>query len=180
MPWIGSWRAALPKGTFSPPINHSGTLGKIGRDGAIGVERRPTTSNRTSALPANVRPFHTDLRTTHAQPVPTIGVASWARRAVASKAVRHADSTDLGDLEDLLSGLRAVDSLVERKSGIFYRHSRAFLHFHQDPNGLCADVRLDSDGDFIRMRVDTRTERALLLREVTRSVSSTSHRQRTE
>ncbi len=107
-------------------------------------------------------------------------MVSWARRDVASKAVKHADSTALGDLEDLLSDLRAVDGLVERKSGIFYRRSRAFLHFHQDPSGLYADVRLDMDGDFIRMRVNTMAERASLLREVTRSVSSISHTPPTE
>ncbi len=72
-----------------------------------------------------------------------------------------------------------MDGLVERKSGIFYRHSRAFLHFHQDPNGLYADIRLDVDGDFIRLPVNTRGERALLLREVARSVSVTGRRQPT-
>lgn len=94
--------------------------------------------------------------------------------------MKHADSTALGDLEDLLADLRAVDGLIERKSGVFYRRSRAFLHFHQDPTGLFADVRLDIEGDFIRMRVNTRTEKALLLGEVRRSVSSTSHMPPTE
>ena len=80
----------------------------------------------------------------------------------------------------MLSDLRAVDDLVERKPGIFYRRSRAFLHFHEDPSGLYADVRLDVDRDFTRMRVNTRAERALLLREVRRSVPSTSHTLTTE
>ena len=105
---------------------------------------------------------------------------SGPRRAIASNAVKHADSTALEVIEDLLSDLRATDGLVERKSGIFYRRSRAFLHFHQDPNGLYADVRLDIDGDFIRMPVSTRTERALLLREVSRALSSSSRGQPTK
>ena len=88
--------------------------------------------------------------------------------------MKHADASALGDLEALLSDLRAVDGLVERKPGIFYRRSRAFLHFHEDRSGLYADVRLDINGDFIRMRVNTKAERAQLLRQVTRSVSSTS------
>jgi hypothetical protein len=94
--------------------------------------------------------------------------------AIASQAVKHADSTALGDLEDRLSDLRAVGGLVERKPGIFYRRSRAFLHFHQDPGGLYADVRLDMDGDFVRMRVNTVAERASLLGEVIQSVASSS------
>jgi hypothetical protein len=88
--------------------------------------------------------------------------------------VKHADAGALGDLEALLSDLRAVAGLVERKPGIFYRRSRAFLHFHEDRSGLFADVRLDIDGDFIRMRVSTKAERAQLLRQVIRSVSTTS------
>jgi len=49
--------------------------------------------------------------------------------------VKHAGSAALEGIEDLLQQLRTVPGLVERKQGIFYRRSRAFLHFHEDPSG---------------------------------------------
>jgi hypothetical protein len=53
--------------------------------------------------------------------------------------------------------LRTVDGLTEKKRGVFYRGSRAFLHFHEDPSGLYADVRVDAD--FERFRVMTKAQR---------------------
>ena len=49
--------------------------------------------------------------------------------------------------------LRTIDGLKERKRGVFYLKSRAFLHFHEDPAGLFADIRLAGD-DFDRFGVD--------------------------
>ena len=80
--------------------------------------------------------------------------------------MKHAGAAALVRIDGLLAQLRAVDGLVERKPGIFYRGSRAFLHFHEDPTGLYADVRFASGEDFVRVPVNTRTERANLLREV--------------
>lgn len=57
--------------------------------------------------------------------------------------------------------MRQLDELVEKKRGIFYRRSKAFLHFHEDPSGLHADVRLSVD--FERFRVETRAEQDDLL-----------------
>ena len=57
--------------------------------------------------------------------------------------MRHAGAQTIGRLEALLARLRAIDGLVERKPGIFYLGSRAFLHFHEDPAGVFADIRLD-------------------------------------
>jgi hypothetical protein len=54
--------------------------------------------------------------------------------------MRHARDHDLDRLEDLLVQLRALSGLVERKRGVFYRKSRAFLHFHEDPKGMFADI----------------------------------------
>jgi hypothetical protein len=64
-----------------------------------------------------------------------------------------------------LSDLRAIDGLVEKSPGTFYRRSRAFLHFHADPSGLYADVRLHGD-DFDRRPVHTRAEQQQLLRAI--------------
>jgi hypothetical protein len=37
--------------------------------------------------------------------------------------------------------IRAVDGLVEKKRGSFYRGSRAALHFHEDPAGFFPDLK---------------------------------------
>jgi hypothetical protein len=82
--------------------------------------------------------------------------------------VRHATPAGLERISDLLETLREVDGLVERTPGVFYRRSRAFLHFHEDPTGMFADVRLAGD-DFVRLRVTSRSEQATLLRRVRRA-----------
>jgi hypothetical protein len=81
--------------------------------------------------------------------------------------VKHVTPAGLDELEEVLSELRRVDGLTEKKRGVFYRGSRAFLHFHEDPTGMYADVRVDTD--FERLRVTTKTERRRLLSVVRRS-----------
>ena len=82
--------------------------------------------------------------------------------------MRHATPPALDELEPLLSRLRRIDQLVEKKRGVFYRKSKAFLHFHEDPAGLHADIRLETD--FERFRVQTRAEQDFLIERITRSV----------
>ena len=79
-------------------------------------------------------------------------------------AMKHAGSPALDRLEPLLTEIRAVPGLVERSRGVFYRRSKAFLHFHEDPSGLYADIRRDAE--FERYRVETAAERATLLRAI--------------
>jgi hypothetical protein len=79
--------------------------------------------------------------------------------------VKHIGADALDRLEPLLQSLRALDGLVEKKRGVFYRRSKAFLHFHEDPAGLFADVRLTGP-DFDRLRVSTRAEQQGLVRRV--------------
>jgi hypothetical protein len=78
--------------------------------------------------------------------------------------VRHARTEALDDLEPFLERLRAVPGLVEKKRGVFYVRSRAFLHFHEDPSGLHADVRLGPE--FTRVRAETADERDALLARI--------------
>ena len=66
--------------------------------------------------------------------------------------------------------MRGVAELREKKRGTFYRGSRAFLHFHEDPAGLFADVRLAGD-DFTRLRATTRAEQRLLLAALRKALS---------
>jgi hypothetical protein len=75
--------------------------------------------------------------------------------------MKHVSAEGLDDLDDVLRRLREIDGLTEKKRGVFYRRSRAFLHFHEDPSGLYADVRLGDE--FERVRVTTKAERKHLV-----------------
>jgi hypothetical protein len=75
--------------------------------------------------------------------------------------MKHAGADALDALGDLLKSLRTRRTLVERRPGIFYVGGRAFLHFHEDPGGLFADLRLD--GEWWRFPANTPDERAELL-----------------
>lgn len=56
--------------------------------------------------------------------------------------MKHATDPSLDTVEDLLGHIRLVPGLTEKKRGVFYRKSRAFLHFHEDPAGMFADLRV--------------------------------------
>ena len=77
--------------------------------------------------------------------------------------MKHATPAALDQLDALIAELRALPGLVEKSRGVFYRKSRAFLHFHEDPRGLFADVR-DAEGrDFERIDVTQEAGRRALL-----------------
>ena len=78
--------------------------------------------------------------------------------------MKHAGSEALDRLESLLAVLRDMPGLREKSRGTFYRGSRAFLHFHEDPTGLFADIRVDVE--FERVRVTTANEQERLLQRV--------------
>jgi len=78
--------------------------------------------------------------------------------------MKHAGSEALDRLESLLAVLRDMPGLREKSRGTFYRGSRAFLHFHEDPTGLFADIRVDVE--FERVRVTTANEQKRLLQRV--------------
>lgn len=75
--------------------------------------------------------------------------------------MKHADSAALDQLEDLLYALRALSDMREKQRGVFYLRSRAFLHFHSDPAGLFADLRVGAG--FVRYAINTQEEREELL-----------------
>ena len=79
--------------------------------------------------------------------------------------VKHITPEQLERLEGLLEGLRELDGIKEKKRGIFYRKSKAFLHFHEDPAGLFADVRLDGT-IFERYGVTSKKDQRELLARV--------------
>jgi hypothetical protein len=89
--------------------------------------------------------------------------------------VKHASPAALDQLEPLLLGIRRLGRLREKNRGVFYHGTTAFLHFHEDPAGLFADVRLDGS-DFTRLRVNTKTGRNKLLAGVRRVLRRSSSR----
>lgn len=78
--------------------------------------------------------------------------------------MRHATREKLQRIEPLLEEFRSVPGLVEKSLGIFYRRSKGFLHFHEDPSGLHADVRFEEE--FERVRTETDTERKALMARI--------------
>jgi hypothetical protein len=76
--------------------------------------------------------------------------------------VKHATAAALDRLEPLLAELRELPVLREKSRGVFYRKSSTFLHFHEDPAGLFADIRR-ADGEFDRHRVETDDERTAFI-----------------
>jgi hypothetical protein len=79
--------------------------------------------------------------------------------------VRHARDEDLDRIEALLVRLRALGALKEKKRGCFYFKSKGFVHFHEDPKGMFADLRQIDSRDDRRMKVDTRAEQDALIEQ---------------
>jgi hypothetical protein len=86
--------------------------------------------------------------------------------------VRHITPTGLDGIETLLDDLRRIPCLVEKKRGVFYRKSKAFLHFHEHGDDVYADCRLDGS-EFARLRVTTKRERDALVRAIRGTLIST-------
>ena len=80
--------------------------------------------------------------------------------------MRHASAQTLQRLSDLLDQVRQRQGLKEKKLGIFYRKSKSFLHFHEDPAGTFADLTVGKTFD--RYPVNTAKERKKLLAAIDR------------
>ena len=80
--------------------------------------------------------------------------------------MKHAAQSTLVKLQPLLQRIRTYDELVEKSPGVFYRRSEPFLHFHDDRQGIFADLRLKPDEDFTRFQVDTSTSQAELISRI--------------
>lgn len=80
--------------------------------------------------------------------------------------MKHASEQALDALEALLAQLRPLPGMTEKKRGVFYRRSKAFLHFHEDPAGLFADLRAAVGDDFDRYDVSTEVQRGALVATV--------------
>ena len=86
--------------------------------------------------------------------------------------MKHAGEEALRRLSDLLDQIRQREGLKEKKLGIFYRKSKSFLHFHEDPAGMFADI--SSGDDFDRYPVNTMKERQALLAAIDRTLKKST------
>jgi hypothetical protein len=84
--------------------------------------------------------------------------------------MKHATAAALQHLSELLDGIRIKAGVREKGFGIFYRKSKSFLHFHEDPAGLFAD--LNGGTNFDRYPVNTEQERQTLLSAIDRALDS--------
>jgi hypothetical protein len=82
--------------------------------------------------------------------------------------MKHASESTLNELSELLALIRHRPDLKERKLGIFYSRGKSFVHFHEDPLGIFADVR--GAGGFTRLPVNSASERSRLLLIIDRSL----------
>lgn len=84
--------------------------------------------------------------------------------------MKHAGAATLAELTYLLGELRKRKALREPRPGSFYLKSKAFLHFHEDPAGIFADVKLDLV-EFERYRATTAKEQQALLARIDRCLT---------
>jgi hypothetical protein len=75
--------------------------------------------------------------------------------------MKHAGDETLDSLEHLLVEARKYTALRERKRGAFYMRSVGILHFHEDPAGIFADLKVD--GEWQRLPVNTKAEERSLM-----------------
>ena len=87
--------------------------------------------------------------------------------------MKHAGAATLAQLGDLLGEVRKLPQLREKSPGSFYFKSKAYLHFHEDPAGIFADVKLDLE-EFTRMRATTASEQKALLAKIGKSLKAHS------
>jgi len=78
--------------------------------------------------------------------------------------MRHAGTEALNGIAGLLASLRALPALTEKRPGVFYLCSKAFVHFHEDGPDVFADVRKAGEASFSRLKVTTSTGQRELLR----------------
>ena len=87
--------------------------------------------------------------------------------------MKHAGADALAQLSELLQKLRNRKELAERRPGIFYVKRKAFLHFHEDPAGLFADLRQRSD--WLRLPVNDPGDHAQLLAAIDQTLEPRSN-----
>jgi hypothetical protein len=77
--------------------------------------------------------------------------------------VKHAGPDAIAALTPLLAEIRReMTGVTEKKPGTFYRKGLGLLHFHEDPAGCLADLKID--GAWQRFPVNLPRETATFLK----------------
>jgi hypothetical protein len=84
--------------------------------------------------------------------------------------MKHAGPQALDELEPMLREIRKLEGLTEKKRGTFYHRGNAILHFHEDPAGFFADLKIN--GEFVRLAINSKREEAIFLRRAASAVSA--------
>lgn len=84
--------------------------------------------------------------------------------------MKHAGAATLDSLFPLLEQIRQEELLRERTPGSFYLKSSGFLHFHEDPAGIFADMKIN--GKFQRFAVTTPSEHQSFIEKFRELMSS--------
>jgi len=93
------------------------------------------------------------------------------------RVVSRAKQRTLQELEPWLQEVRAlgIDGLVEKANGAFYKRRVGILHFHEDGDGVYADVKVD--GEWQRVQINgVQGKRAVLKMLRTAYVTRASRR----
>jgi hypothetical protein len=86
--------------------------------------------------------------------------------------MKHATPETLKQIGSLLGGLRKLPNAVECRPGVFYVKGKAFLHFHEDPAGIFADIKIGND--WKRFAIKAARSRSQFLKLATSTLSAIS------
>jgi len=84
--------------------------------------------------------------------------------------MKHAGPDALDRLEPILQEIRQLGELKEKKRGAFYCGSKGFLHFHEDPAGFFADLKIGDD--FVRFPINSKSQTQTFLRRAASALNS--------
>ena len=84
--------------------------------------------------------------------------------------MKHAGPDALDQLEPILEEIRRLDGLKEKKRGAFYWRSSGFLHFHEDPAGFFADLKVGDD--YQRFPINSKTQTRTFLRRAAAALNA--------
>jgi hypothetical protein len=84
--------------------------------------------------------------------------------------MKHAGPDALDQLEPILEEIRRLGGPNEKKRGAFYYRSSGFLHFHEDPAGFFADLKVGDD--YVRLPINTKTQIQTFLRRAAAALNA--------
>jgi hypothetical protein len=90
--------------------------------------------------------------------------------------MKHAGAEALDQLESILQEIRQLGGLKEKKRGAFYCGSSGFLHFHEDPAGFFADLKIGDD--YERFPINSKTQTQALLRRAAAALNAVKNGRR--